>query len=83
MVKVLVTGSAGFIGFHLSQYLLAKGNTVIGIDNLNPYYDVTLKEARLKQINTHDKFYFYQLDLADREGMAQLTPCATYLLLIK
>ena len=45
---------------------------MIGIDNLNPYYDVTLKEARLKQINTHDKFYFYQLDLADREGMAQL-----------
>ena len=45
--KILITGAAGFIGFHLSRRLLALDNTVVGIDNLNPYYDVTLKEARL------------------------------------
>jgi hypothetical protein len=48
MRKILVTGAAGFIGFHLSRRLLAEGNAVVGLDNLNPYYDVTLKKARLK-----------------------------------
>lgn len=72
MVKVLVTGAAGFIGFHLSQRLLAQGETVIGLDNLNSYYDVSLKQARLAQLENQPGFSFYQLDLADREGMAHL-----------
>ncbi|HAG84669.1 MAG TPA: capsular biosynthesis protein CpsI [Cyanobacteria bacterium UBA12227] len=72
MVKVLVTGAAGFIGFYLSQRLLAQGDTVIGLDNLNSYYDVSLKEARLAQLENQPGFRFYKLDLADRESMAEL-----------
>ncbi|HAJ63356.1 MAG TPA: capsular biosynthesis protein CpsI, partial [Cyanobacteria bacterium UBA8543] len=72
MAKILVTGAAGFIGFHLSQRLLARGEEVIGVDNLSPYYDVSLKKARLAQLQSQAHFSFYQLDLADREGMAQL-----------
>ncbi|HBL13272.1 MAG TPA: capsular biosynthesis protein CpsI [Cyanobacteria bacterium UBA11162] len=72
MVKVLVTGAAGFIGFYLSQRLLAQGDTVIGLDNLNSYYDVSLKEARLAQLENQPGFSFYKLDLADRESMAEL-----------
>lgn len=72
MAKILVTGAAGFIGFHLSKRLLARGDEVIGLDNLNDYYDVTLKEARLAQLKGQDNFQFVQLDLADREGMATL-----------
>lgn len=72
MSKVLVTGAAGFIGFHLSQQLLDRGNTVVGIDNLNSYYDVSLKKDRLAQLQKQPEFSFYQLDLADREGIAQL-----------
>ena len=69
-MKILVTGAAGFIGFHLSQKLLAKANEVIGLDNLNDYYDVSLKEARLASLKQHKDFSFYQLDLADKEGIA-------------
>lgn len=72
MVKVLVTGAAGFIGFHVSQKLLARGDRIIGIDNLNDYYDVTLKKDRLAQLQENSAFSFYKLDLADREGMTQL-----------
>ncbi|NEP61178.1 MAG: NAD-dependent epimerase [Symploca sp. SIO2G7] len=72
MVRVLVTGAAGFIGFHLAQQLLVKGETVVGIDNLNPYYDVSLKKDRLAQLKEKPEFSFYQLDLADREGTAEL-----------
>lgn len=72
MVNVLVTGAAGFIGYHLSQRLLAQGDTVIGLDNLNAYYDVSLKQARLAQLENKAGFRFYKLDLADREGIAQL-----------
>lgn len=72
MTKVLVTGAAGFIGFHLSQKLLERGDTVIGIDNLNPYYDVSLKQNRLAQLQQQPGFTFYKLDLANREEMAQL-----------
>ncbi|HBB34114.1 MAG TPA: capsular biosynthesis protein CpsI [Cyanobacteria bacterium UBA8803] len=72
MVRVLVTGAAGFIGFHLSQRLLAQGDTVIGLDNLNAYYDVSLKQDRLAQLENQPGFTFYKLDLANREGMAQL-----------
>ena len=64
---ILVTGAAGFIGFHLSKRLLEDGYRVIGIDNLNPYYDVTLKEARLARLTPFQNFSFYQTDLSGRE----------------
>lgn len=68
----LVTGAAGFIGMHTSLRLLARGDRVIGLDNLNNYYDVTLKHARLARLRPHANFSFHQLDLADREGVAAL-----------
>jgi UDP-glucuronate 4-epimerase len=71
-MKVLVTGAAGFIGFHLSQRLLARGDEVIGIDNLNDYYDVNLKRARLARLEDNPGFRFIKLDVAGREGMANL-----------
>ena len=69
---VLVTGVAGFIGYHLSQRLLAEGDQVYGIDNLNDYYDVSLKKARLAQLQPQPGFRFEYLDLSDRAGMAHL-----------
>lgn len=72
MRTILVTGAAGFIGFHLSQRLLNQGDKVIGLDNLNPYYEVSLKEARLAQLTTHHNFTFHQLDLADTQGITKL-----------
>ncbi|MEY2985094.1 MAG: hypothetical protein RLZZ568_1711 [Cyanobacteriota bacterium] len=71
MSKILVTGAAGFIGFHCCQQLLAQGQRVIGLDNLNDYYDVSLKEARLAQLKDRKNFSFTKLDLADRQGMAE------------
>ncbi|HEV8712097.1 MAG TPA: NAD-dependent epimerase [Candidatus Binatia bacterium] len=71
-MRVLVTGAAGFIGFHVARYLLERGDTIIGVDNLNPYYDVQLKEARLALLTGHERFHFIQLDLADRNGMSEL-----------
>lgn len=65
----LVTGAAGFIGFHLSRSILEKGGTVTGYDNLNDYYDVTLKEARLDILKKYDKFNFVKGDLADKEAV--------------
>jgi len=71
-MKILVTGAAGFIGMHLSKRLLARGDEVVGIDNLNDYYDVQLKHDRLKQLDDFDKFTFIKMDMADREAMAAL-----------
>lgn len=72
MKKILVTGAAGFIGFHLCQRLLHRGDQVIGLDNLNDYYDVFLKQARLAQLQQLPNFSFYKLDLANQNGMTQL-----------
>ncbi len=71
-MKILVTGAAGFIGFHTSRKLLDRGDTVVGIDNLNDYYDVTLKQDRLKQLTDRSNFEFQKLDLADRDGIEAL-----------
>lgn len=71
-MKILVTGAAGFIGSCLSEKLLARGDEIIGVDNLNDYYDVSLKMARLARIETHPAFTFYKLDIADRAGMEEL-----------
>jgi len=71
-MKILVTGAAGFIGMHLSKRLLERGDEVVGIDNLNDYYDVQLKHDRLKLLENFDKFTFIKMDIADREAMAEL-----------
>jgi UDP-glucuronate 4-epimerase len=71
-MKVLVTGAAGFIGFHTAKLLLERGDTVVGLDNLNDYYDVSLKLARLEILKGFANFSFVKLDLADRQGMAEL-----------
>src|SRR5689334_6565977 len=72
MADVLVTGAAGFIGFHVTRRLLERGDSVIGVDNLNDYYDVGLKESRLDLLRAYDAFQFVKLDLANAEGMAEL-----------
>jgi len=71
-MQYLVTGAAGFIGFHVSQRLLAAGHQVVGLDNLNDYYDVRLKEARLARLTPEAGFRFIQGDLADRAAIADL-----------
>jgi UDP-glucuronate 4-epimerase len=71
-MQILVTGAAGFIGFHLSQRLLSLGHQVIGIDSLNDYYDVKLKQDRLVQLTDRANFTFHKLDLADRDGIEKL-----------
>lgn len=72
MSKVLVTGAAGFVGLYVSTILLERGDEVIGLDNLNDYYDPRLKEARLNVLCRYPNFRFHKLDLADREGIARL-----------
>jgi UDP-glucuronate 4-epimerase len=72
-MTILLTGAAGFIGFHVANALLQRGETVVGIDNLNPYYDVRLKQARLDLLLKQPGFCFQVTDLADRAGMTTLT----------
>ena len=69
MKTYLVTGAAGFIGFFLSKALLDKGEQVIGLDNLNDYYDVSIKESRLAVLKKYENFQFYRADLADKEAV--------------
>ncbi len=71
-MKILVTGAAGFIGARLCERLLERGDEVIGVDNLNAYYDVRLKEARLARFSSRPNFVFHKLDIADRQAMASL-----------
>ncbi|MGH7059686.1 MAG: NAD-dependent epimerase/dehydratase family protein [Stellaceae bacterium] len=71
-MSILLTGSAGFIGFHTAKVLLDRGDRVIGIDNLNDYYDVRLKEARLAELRAYPGFEFARLDVADRDGVFAL-----------
>ena len=71
-MKVLVTGVAGFIGMHVAKLLLERGDTVIGIDNLNDYYDPTLKLARLGQLKPYSGFTFVKGDIADCEAINEL-----------
>jgi len=71
-MKLLVTGAAGFIGMHTAERFLARGDEVVGLDNLNAYYDPRLKSARLARLEGRPGFRFVKLDLADREGMAAL-----------
>ena len=72
MKTYLVTGAAGFIGFHVSRALLERGDRVLGLDNLNDYYDVSLKEARLRLLQDNEQFTFYPEDLANREGLTKV-----------
>ncbi|ANQ83991.1 NAD-dependent epimerase [Azoarcus olearius] len=71
-MKILVTGAAGFIGMHTSERLLARGDEVVGLDNLNDYYDPRLKEDRLARLTPNDGFRFVRMDVADRAGMEAL-----------
>ena len=70
--KILVTGSSGFIGFHLSNLLIDKGYKVIGIDNMNDYYDINLKIGRLELLEKRENFKFYKIDLKDKENIDKL-----------
>jgi UDP-glucuronate 4-epimerase len=71
-MKVVVTGAAGFIGMHTSLLLLARGDEVVGIDNLNDYYDVSLKEARLARLRAHEGFTFHRADVADTAAIDRI-----------
>ncbi|MCD4777581.1 MAG: NAD-dependent epimerase, partial [Desulfobacterales bacterium] len=70
--RVLITGAAGFIGFHLSMRLLKNGCHVTGIDNLNSYYDVKLKEARLEKLTSFENFSFYKMDISDKKSLEEI-----------
>jgi len=66
---ILLTGAAGFIGFHAARRLLSEGHRVLGVDNLNDYYDVSLKQARLAELQKHDRFEFYKIDISDHAAL--------------
>ena len=68
-MKILVTGSAGFIGYHFTKSLLVKGNEVLGIDNLNDYYDPKLKQARLNNLTPYSNFSFEKIDIANNKSL--------------
>ncbi len=68
-MKIIVTGAAGFIGFHTSKYLLKRDDEVVGIDNINDYYDPSLKHARLSKLKQHSNFRFHKLDIIDKESL--------------
>ena len=67
-MTVLVTGAAGFIGYHVTEALLARGERVVGVDNVNDYYDVGLKQARLARLDANAGFAFHRLDIAEYES---------------
>jgi UDP-glucuronate 4-epimerase len=71
-VTIVVTGAAGFIGYHVAEALLARGDVVVGLDNLNSYYDVRLKEARLDRLRARPNFSFYPMDISDRDAVTGL-----------
>ena len=80
-MQILITGAAGFIGANLTEKLLAQGHTVIGVDDLNDYYDVSLKQARLTKVEKHssaDQFTFQKIDIVDRNEMASLFECYAF-----
>jgi UDP-glucuronate 4-epimerase len=72
MKKILITGAAGFIGYHLSTLLLKKSDKVIGVDNLNYYYDIRLKQDRLKELEKYNNFTFCKVDLQDKSNLDQI-----------
>src|SRR5436305_10392144 len=71
-MRVLVTGAAGFIGYHLAERLLGRGDSVVGLDNVNAYYDPTLKERRLDRLKSRNGFQLTRTDLTDRAGMTMV-----------
>src|SRR5258706_7179066 len=71
-MKILVSGAGGFIGYHVAQRLLERGDTVVGLDNFNAYYDVALKEARATRLHAHGNFELVRADLADRAAMERV-----------
>jgi len=71
-MKILVTGAAGFIGFHTAKQLLERGDTVVGLDNFNDYYDVSLKDSRAAVLDDYADFKMARLDLSDRDDMEKL-----------
>ena len=75
-MPVLVTGAAGFIGYHVSAALLARGEEVVGVDIINDYYDVTLKQARLEKLQKQTGFSFYKVDITDIEAMNEVVAAA-------
>ena len=72
MKKILITGSAGFIGYHTSLFFLKKNYHVIGLDNINSYYDVNLKKTRIKILKKYKKFFFYKVDLKNKKELNQI-----------